>query len=172
MNTKGASLNPFVYFYFLVPGDRIPQICPLPCWNQIITPSGHTTWNTAMHRRSDQQMQKLDMLANIYGFWKLQLPRAVFHMMGNQSQVKILAKFPNISGFLKAVEGGRQSSGTESTQDQASHIPRVTANRCGLRASPGWTTQLPRGHPCQRMSTILLSHFILFRSDYIYSFDL
>lgn len=28
MNTKGASLNPFVYFYFLVPADRIPQIPP------------------------------------------------------------------------------------------------------------------------------------------------
>lgn len=82
-------------------------------------------------------MQKLDMLANIYGFWKLQLPRTVFHMMGNQSQVKILAKFPNISGFLKAVEDGRQSSGTEHTEDQTSHIPRVTANRCGPRANPG-----------------------------------
>lgn len=90
-------------------------------------------------------MQKLDMLANIYGFWKLQLPRTIFHMMGNQSQVKILAKFPNISGFLKAVGGGRQSSGTEPTEDRASHIPRVTAHRCGLRASPGvddWMTQL------------------------------
>ena len=45
-------------------------------------PSGHKTWNAAMHRRSDQQMQKLDMLANISGFWKLQLPRPILHMMG------------------------------------------------------------------------------------------
>lgn len=28
MNTKRASLSSFVYFYFLVPGDRIPQIPP------------------------------------------------------------------------------------------------------------------------------------------------
>lgn len=64
MNTKRASLSPFAYFYVLAPGDRIPQNSPLPYWNQIIPPSGHKNYITAMHR-SDQQMQKLDTLPNI-----------------------------------------------------------------------------------------------------------
>lgn len=37
-------------------------------------------------------MQKLDMLANISGFWKLQNFQAHSHEWGNQSQVKIWAE--------------------------------------------------------------------------------
>lgn len=51
MNTKRASLSSFVYFYFLVPGDRIPHIPPF----LLQSPWGHKNWNIAMHRRSDQQ---------------------------------------------------------------------------------------------------------------------
>lgn len=140
-DTKGVSLSSLVYFYFPVPGDRIPQISP--AFLAGTKPSGHKAWNAAMHRRSNQQMQKLDMLANISGFWKLQLPRPILHMMGKSKPGEDLGWVSNMSGFMKEVEGGRQNSGMNSPKAKPPTSQGWQQTGVHLEQAQQWPRQSP-----------------------------
>lgn len=166
-DTNGVSLSSLVYFYFPVPGDRIPQISPpFPCWNE--------TFRAQDLERSHAQKEwstnaEVGHVSKHFRFLETTTSKA---HSPHDGEIKARWRSGLSFKYVWVYEGGGRWEAefwNELAKGQASHVPRLTANRCVPRTGPAVAkTVTSWSQPCHGISTTSLAQFILFQSNQTY----